>query len=279
MKKTLTTILLTAIIVGAPLGIFAYNLNLGNENRDLQEQVDAGKGQIVSSETLMWDSRPFIVEHMCAGNLQQANFPGTPGATYCLGENRLQLKDENGYITVLSNSTVDAAANAPLMNNVYLIPGTEDGRILLNYGPNDCDTANNCGVGYSPFTEWMISLADNSARVLENIPTSAESGLVWNSTGTKALIATSTESGTGYSLTTIKGYDWVTDTVTGLTTEKAAYGEQGRYSLDAENYQDVDGSKLPYWSPLDASSWTDETHVKVTLNNADGTKKELTGSF
>ncbi|MFA5855292.1 MAG: hypothetical protein WC846_03360 [Candidatus Gracilibacteria bacterium] len=284
--KTFLTILLTAIIVGGPLGVFSYNQyltinNLKNETASFQEQTNARQGQLIAAKTLSWNGQIFTLEHMCAGTVKisQEKNTGYDNATYCMGNNRLQLSDQNGQITVIDTSDISTDADAPFMESAYLIPSNEEGIVLVSYGSNDCFTIGNCGVGYSPFREFAIKLSDRSSRILENIPTSNETRLVWNSTGTKALAATTTCGGAGCGISPIRGYDLATDTVKTITTEEAAYGDQSHYSSDPKNYFEVDGTILPVWGYLSSSTWTSETEITVTMYLTDGTKKEVSGSF
>lgn len=272
MKKL--PILLTVVVIAA-LGYIAVDRfmaadKLEMQNAVLQNQINE---PLVSSTTIVWSDPTLTVpgaytlEHRCNGTIKSAAFPGTDAVVYCVGDNSLVLKDFDSESILKTISTTEDK-DAPLLSSVFLVPGSE-GVVLLSFGPNDCETANNCGVGYSPFTEYALTLSDGQLRELPNAPGANESLYKWNEDGTKALLSKSTEGGTGYSTTVIQGYDLAADKVTDLTTEKAAVGASA-------TYQDVDGTILPHWSSL---KWTSAAEFSAQLNNADGTKKDVTGSF
>jgi len=228
---------------------------------------------IISKKMVMWNEDTFTINHSCIGSVKYGNLYGDTAkqAPYCLGINKLKLADKNGIQTQLSENNITNAAEAPVLLDAQVVPGSKEGLVLVAYRAESCTTTNDCGAGMpTNYLSMTINLLTKKPQEIQNFPTTGISH--WNADGTKAIFIPETCAGRECNVEPLLGYNVSQDQQNpNLTTEKAAGSSSKQGQLE-----DSEGKKLSTWQSI---TWTTTSKFRATYINKDGATKIIEGSF
>ena len=195
---------------------------------------------------------------------------------YCVGDNQLSVRGEDGEETIILSGISQDAANAPMLFGADLInvPSDANGTVLITYMPDPCATPGSvCGVG-GPYNleNFAYSLRDGSLKPLKHYP--GTGAPTWNAGigGMKAIFIPDTCGGDGCVAAPLTGYNLDTDTASPLTSLGLAAGY-----TDGSTVQSANGTLLPVWQPL--VHWKSDVDFTVQVRQPDGTLKTVAGKF
>lgn len=213
-------------------------------------------GEIVQRFEVVKKSKAYRLTHFCQGTMQKGAADGGD-IPFCLGKNQLVLSD-GVTNTLLQSMVATSSERAPVLRKPALLGGDPARtRLLLSYGPDLCDTMNDCGVGMPErFVSHLYTIEDGSLRTLKAFPDSGE--LYWNPSFTKAVVLPHVCGGAGCLKVALLGYDIEKDQIKEITKVDAA---------ETELAFDVSGKRLPYWKNI---AWTNDTTITANIISADG---------
>ncbi len=143
------------------------------------------------------------------------------------------------------------------------------GAILIFFFSDSCLTAGDCGLG-SPDVYATFAYSGDRLRALRNYPhrdVVPEGGLIWNASGTKAIIASDTCGGAGCNEMPLSGYNLLTDRQRTITSLKA---------VNNQGPADVEGKPLSRWTFV---KWINNSTFSATIVYPNGSKKLVSGKF
>lgn len=190
---------------------------------------------------------------------------------FCVGQNQLTLIAGSDDPVVLVTADASSAQVAPVLREAIVVKSNAGaGTALLAYGPDTCITTNDCGMGLDPLNvtfAYNLAGGDSALRPIAHYPATGMS--TWNPSGTRAIIVPDTCPESGCTLAALTGYDLVSDVAQPASTEQAA-GAFGALKTDAA------GKRVPLWGDV---TWTSDTEYSVTMTDAKGKAKTITGKF
>lgn len=220
---------------------------------------------VITQKTVAWNGGVYQFTHRCKGEVKVADQQSVP---FCIGSNQLVVIDPTSVVKVLKTESVDSAADAPVLLSTHLVPGSQKGSLLISYTVDTCTTTNDCGVGMpTNYVGWVYNLSDQSLRGLSNYPEFGRP--VWNTSGTKAVFIPSTCGGAGCNVAPLTGYVLGMDTVSEVTTVKAAGSEN-------EQAQDVQGNRLAQWGSV---TWNTDSSFTAAMRLEDGSTQRVSGEL
>lgn len=227
--------------------------------------------ETIATRSLLSGSNRITFTHRCNGTIEP--FTPVPGGaardteltSYCLGSNQLVATTATGTETIIQSSNSTSAENAPIFESATRVGNN----ILIEYGVFPCTySEDSCGAGLpSNNNTYVYSTSTNTARALTQYPDHGQA--IWNTSGTKALFPVVQVGGAGCDRHTIVGYNLTTDTASNVTTEEACPFQQG----EAE---DVSGNPEPEWGPIE---WTSDTTFTALRMTTDGEWHTIQGTF
>ncbi len=196
--------------------------------------------------------------------------------SFCVGRNQLIVRD-NDQETILEDSRVMAAANAPLLMQVEAVankPEDDSKLILISYSVEPCTTTDDCGVGGpNNFVSFLYDLNAHIGSRLSSFPATTYSQPVWNKAFSKALFYPKTCGGAGCYPAGLLAYDLRADKanleVTRETAVTAAEAGPGMAMTAAEVPQST-------WSQIE---WTSESAFRAQVIDPSGKARWITGQF
>lgn len=212
-------------------------------------------GEVVLQKSFLYQSKNYFLTHLCVGDLKDSQFAGlNKKVKFCLGKNSLALTSSNEKSIVISEVSTTDLEMVPFL--IAELVG--NGNVLISFQPNACwSESGMCGAGMPDNTfDSVLSLSAGTSRKIKNFPPYGKP--IWNPSKTKALFlqypggACSGDSCNGEP---IRGYDFMTDKKTDLTT-----------LVGWDSQENASGA--PYWENV---KWLDDNNFQAT--NVDQAKK------
>lgn len=237
------------------------------EKSDKAPLVDEYKN--FNQKTVAWNGEIFQFAHRCKGEVKV----GTEGSVpFCIGDNQLVVINASGDVRVLNSTKITETIDAPVFLEASLINGTKTGAVLLAYVTGTCLPSDSCELGSDfGFINKVYNLSDQILRDLANFPKYQQGEVIWNPSGTKAILRPYTCGGTGCEVAPLKGYNLLTDTIKAVSDKQAA-GEK----IYRESLSNILGEDLPVWKSV---SWKNDNEFTAVIRNIDGSLQEISGTF
>lgn len=234
---------------------------------------------VLNQFSVPWNGMQYLFIHRCLGEVKL----GTGDSSmreYCVGDNQLSLRTEDGEESIIQSGFSQDVTNAPMLFGAESINVNSDakGTVLLSYQPDPCaPPKGECGAGSAyNYVNFAYGLQDGSLQPLKNYP--GTGWPTWNAGigGTRAIFIPDTCGGAGCDLGPLTEYDLSTDTAQPLSS----LGQAGGVEVRAEqlNAMDANSQSLPTW--VNGSiHWKNDVDFTIQIRQPDGSLKTVAGKF